>query len=128
MGTSTSAFLAAGAVLDPTGPIAASDLSAKQYYIVKDSSGIAVAGAGEGYGVLQSTPESGDQCVVAVGGLCRVKAGGTIARHGAFKSAADGEAVAATTGDDAPLGIVLEPAVDGQVVWAVLNFNTAQVN
>lgn len=128
MGTSTSAFLASGAVLDPTGPIAAADLSAKQYFIVKYSSGIAVAGAGEGYGVLQNSPEAGDQCVVAVGGLCRVRAGGSIGIHQAFKAAADGEAVTADGGDDAPLGIVLEAAVDGQVVWAVLSNNTAQVN
>lgn len=128
MGQSFSTFNAGSpqTVLDPTGPTASADLSSSQYKIVK--AGIALAEAGEGYGVLQNAPESGDQCAVAIQGLCRVKCGGTIAAHGAFKSDASGDAVAATTSGDAPLGTVLEAATDGDVVWALLSYSTAEVN
>lgn len=116
---------------------AASDLSAKQYFFVdKDATTddriavVAAAGA-RALGVLYDKPAAaGRGCKVAIGGIVKVQAGGTITRGDSIKSNASGKAVTATkatvdttdTSASDPvvgsevLGIAMESAVDGDVM------------
>lgn len=126
MGQSVATFPVNMTGLDPTGPEAGADLSSSQFHIVKADG--TLAGAGEGYAVLQNAPGNGQPMSACVFGITKVKCGGTIARTGAFKSDASAQAVAATSSGDAPLGYVLEDATSGDVVWAFVCLNTAEVN
>lgn len=88
------------------------DLASQQFKFVKlNSSGRLVAnGLGEAaVGVLQDDPRAAGRAgAVAIGGIVKVKAEGTIAAGADVASDADGGAVAATTGQ-----IVLGTAVTG---------------
>lgn len=77
---------------------AASDLSAKQYFIVKITADdeIDLAGAGEGIGVLTDEPAAGKYGTVQVQGITKVVAGGAISAGDAITSDGNGNAVAAT--------------------------------
>lgn len=81
---------------------AAADLSAKQYCFVKVTADDTVntAGDGEGaLGVLQDDPSViGSACAVGIGGVTKVKFGGTVAAGELICSNADGAAVKASAG------------------------------
>ena len=96
---------------------ASADLSAAQYFFMKvTSTGVALAGNGEkSVGVLQNKPAAlGREATVAINGVTKMEAGGTIAIDGDVASDAAGKAVAAATGDQI-LGIALASAVNGDI-------------
>lgn len=80
---------------------AGADLSAKQNHFVKiNSAGAAVlAGAGEAaVGVLVNDPTSGQTATIQVGGIAKVKAGGTVATGALVAANADSEGAVAAKG------------------------------
>lgn len=99
---------------------ASADLSAKQYYIV-DASGdgtVTVAGsAGQAVlGVLQNDPESGQVALVRTNGVSKVKVGtGGLTAGDLVQAAADGTAIAASTGDYV-VGMALNTGAEGTYV------------
>ena len=94
------------ATVNPNSPfhaaVAATDLSAKQYYAVKldTASKIALAGNGEGVGVLVDDPASGKIGTIGMAGFQKGIAGGTFAENIALSSDANSKLVTATTGDE----------------------------
>jgi hypothetical protein len=104
---------------------AAADLSAKQYFLVKvDSTGkAALCGDGENaVGVLQNDPEAGQAATIATGGIAKVECGGVITTGGNVACNADGEAVAAASGDYI-VGVALETGADGRIISINLDKN-----
>lgn len=97
--------------------IAGADLSSSQHLFVKVSgAGVVLAGDGdEAAGVLQNSPISGEAASVAVSGMVKVVAGGTIAVGAKVGADAAGKAVTAASGD-IELGIAREAAVANQVI------------
>lgn len=102
---------------------AGQDLSAKQYYFVSLASDGQIDPTGDGasaVGVLQNAPASaGDAASVAIGGITKVVAGGTIAAGGAVASSATGTAVAATTAGDVILGTAVTGGASGETISIV---------
>jgi hypothetical protein len=101
------------------------DLSAKQYYIVKLSSGkvvLASAAADKIVGVLDSKPvSSSTEEVVDVrarnaNGTGKVVAGGNVSVGDYLTSDGSGKAIATTTGGHEVFGMALEAGVDTQVI------------
>ena len=95
--------------------VANADLSAKQFYLVVNSTGnrIGVAGAGAAAaGALQDKPQSGENGTVMIMGRSRVRAGDTITAGGLFASDATGTAVAVTSGAYA-VGLALTGVASG---------------
>jgi hypothetical protein len=82
--------------------IAGADLSAAQYLFVEQSTAGTITvcnGAGEyALGVLQNDPTSGQAGTVAVSGVTKVVAGGTVAIGAKVTTTAAGKALTATTG------------------------------
>jgi len=94
------------------------DLSAKQYYITKlTSTGVDLAGTATSLicGVLQNTPDTGEQATVQFLGTSKVKAGGNVAIGDWVTATTGGKAVATTTDKDFVVGQALEVAVDGDI-------------
>jgi len=96
------------------------DLSAKQYYAIEvaNSSGegrAALAGDGEFIiGVLQNKPIAGEAATVAISGVTKAAAGGTITAGNSVGVDANGKFVAAATGDRR-VGVALMSAVSGDI-------------
>lgn len=110
------------------------DLSTKQYFFVKvvNNNGIgqiALAGDGEfAIGVLQNKPSAaGDDAKVAISGIAKVEAGGTITAGGPVAVDASGNAVAASSGDIV-VGVAMDSAVDGDLVGVLLDARNAYAN
>lgn len=104
---------------------AAADLSAKQYFLVKvDANGkAALCGDGENaVGVLQNDPDIGEAAAVATAGITKVECGGVITTGGLVACNADGEAVAAASGDYI-IGVALETGADGRIISINLDKN-----
>lgn len=83
--------------------LAGADLSAKQYYAVKLSSGEAVVCDGVTdlpFGILQNAPASGEMAEVLVLGESKVNANGALAVDNLIGTAADGQLAAYTPGTD----------------------------
>ena len=82
--------------------VAAADLTAKQFYVVKiDSAGkAALAGASDTtqVGILQDKTPNGTAATVATGGISKAVLGGTVASGAEVTSDANGKIIAATTG------------------------------
>lgn len=99
---------------------ASGDLSASQFKFMKvNSSGQAVnSGAGEAaVGVLQDDPRAaGRPAVIAISGVVKVRAGGTIAAGAAVASDADGDAIAATTAGHIVLGTAIVGGASGEII------------
>lgn len=97
------------------------DLSAKQYFIVKLSSGnvvLASAATDVLLGVLKNKPkasENADVQLVNSQGTCKVKAGGSITAGNMITSDSAGKAVATTTTGNYILGMALEDAATDDV-------------
>lgn len=88
--------------------------------VVLTSAGRTVAIAGTAgvqcYGILQSKPASGAAADVAIFGITKAVAGGTIAAAAALMTNASGQVVAWTSGSGyAQIGYAIEAAVSGQV-------------
>ena len=98
---------------------AAADLSAAQYKIVQiNSSGQAALANATSLtvGVLQNKPTAaGRIATVAVHGVCKCVAGGSITAGARLTSDANGNAVAASTAGDAVIGVALDSASSGDV-------------
>ena len=99
---------------------AGADLSAKQYYFVSLASDGQVDATGDGLmatGVLQNDPAAaGRAAEVAIAGLTKGTAGGTVAGGAAVASDANGAGVTAATGD-----IILGTAVAGGAAGDVIS-------
>lgn len=111
---------------------AAADLSAKQYYIVKVTANNAVnltSSAGEAaFGILQNAPTSGAAAAVMNVGVSLVIAGsGGLAAGNLVQAAADGTAIAASTGDYV-LGTVIVGASAGEYATIFVNAANGQNN
>lgn len=111
----------------------ATDISTKQYFFVKNSSGnVVVAGAGEqGLGVLQNAPV-GTTARAAIAqvrtvGMSKVKLGGTVSAGQYIKSDSNGKGVAATTDKDIYMAKALTDGVDGDIIATVVCFGTVSV-
>ena len=94
---------------------AGADLSAKQYHLVKLSSGTVVACSALTdipIGVLQNAPTSGKTAEVAVFGITKMVAGGALSVGALIGTTTAGRAVALTVGTDTTKYIV------GQVITA----------
>ena len=103
--------------------VANADLSAKQFYLVVNSTGnlLGVAGAGAVVaGVLQDKPQSGEHGTVTILGRSRVRAGDTITAGGLFTSDATGTAVAVTSGTYAA-GLALTGVASGGIFDGLIN-------
>lgn len=100
------------------------DLSANQFKFVKlNSSGRLVAcGAGEpAVGVLQDDPRAaGRAAMVAIGGIVKAKAEGTVAAGADVASDADGGIIAATTGQIV-LGTAVTGGASGEIISILFN-------
>ena len=104
---------------------ASEDLSAKQFHIVQmDSSGDAEVAEGATdllLGVLQNTPESGQEATIRFIGTTKVIASAAIAIGANVTAANDGEAVTTTTDKDIVIGVALEAAAaQGDIIEIML--------
>lgn len=101
------------------------DFSSRQYHIVELTSNpleCKLAAAGEGIGILQNHPQSGEACTVATEGESRARAGAAII-VGAYVTAANtGFAVAVTSGavPGKAIGRALTAAASGSVFSVLL--------
>lgn len=107
---------------------AGEDLSAKQYYAVKSSSGAAaLAGAGEAaIGVVQNAPASGAIAIVRIAGKTRMVAGEALAASGTYvASDASGKAKAAVAGkvNTSDAGAASDPVIGSSALG--INLTTA---
>ena len=110
------------------------DLSTKQYFFVRgtNSSGVlraSLAGDGEfALGVLQNKPSAaGDVARIAVSGIAKVEAGGSVTAGDPVACDASGNAVTASSGD-VSLGIAMISADDGDLVEVLLDARNAYAN
>lgn len=98
------------------------DLSTKQFYIVKLSSGVIVlssAATDKHLGILMDKPtakRTGDVRLRSAAGTGCVIAGGTIAVGDALTSNASGQAIATVVAGDQVIGYALEAGVVNQIV------------
>ncbi|CAB4122315.1 Bacteriophage VT1-Sakai, H0018 [uncultured Caudovirales phage] len=103
--------------------VAAADLSAKQFLVVKaDSAGkAALAGASDTnqIGIVQNKPTAGQTATIRFAGVSKAAAGGTIAAGGAVTSDSAGKVIAATTGKQI-IGTALTGGVSGDVITVLL--------
>lgn len=110
--------------IDLVGLTAGADLSAKQFYIVKQSASTVVlcdTGGEKALGVLQNAPASGEAALVRVFGQSKVVAGNTFSSAGSLVQATtSGTADVATTGDF-PVGQMLVTAASGDKAMMLVN-------
>lgn len=106
---------------------AAADLSSKQYHFVSLASSTTVnvcsAITNSPIGILQNKPESGEQAIVAVSGISKVVADGTIAAGNFIGTSADGQADAIGSGTDTTVYVMgqgLEAGTAGQTISMLL--------
>ncbi len=108
---------------------AATDLSTKQYYAVKQTAAgvvnLASAGGESIVGILQNKPTSGQACDVATGGQCRAVAGtsGWTAGDTLETEVATGKLVTQTTGNN-PVALAIEATAAGDIGRIMLRPNT----
>lgn len=98
--------------------VAAADLSAKQFYLIKVDSNGAAALCGDGemaIGSLQNKPTSGLIAEIQTGGVAKIVAGAVTTRGGLLASDANGKVIDAVTNDNI-VGIGLEAGADGSVI------------
>ena len=92
----------------------ASDLDAKQYYVVKQHTDgtmiLAAAATDKLVGVLQNKPKVGEAAIVRIGGTTKVVSAGTISVGAWVTADSAGKVVATTTGGDIVLGKYLGTA------------------
>ena len=102
------------------------DLSAHRYSIMRATSerGVNVCSlntAVEMFGVLQNKPESGERAQVAIGGVCKVRAGAAITANKMVTCNASGSAVTLPNSGVMALGRALEAAAaDGDIISVLI--------
>jgi hypothetical protein len=98
---------------------AASDLSAKKFYLAKGSGtfGCDLAGAASEdlLGPIQNAPESGQAAEIRILGISKVECGGTISIWDKVTSDANGKAVTAADGERY-CGLAMEAGVSGRII------------
>ena len=107
---------------------AAADLSSKQYHFVvlasATSVNVATAITNAPIGILQNAPESGQSAIVAVSGVSKVVADGTLAAGNFIGTSADAQADAISPGTDTTVymkGQCLGAASAGETTEMILN-------
>ena len=107
---------------------AAADLSGKQYHFVVMASAttvnVATAITNAPIGILQNAPESGQSAIVAVSGVSKVVADGTLAAGNFIGTSADAQADAISPGTDTTvymMGQCLGAASAGETTEMILN-------
>ena len=107
---------------------AAADLSSKQYHFVVLASAstvhVAPAITNAPIGILQNAPESGQSAIVAVSGVSKVVADGTLAAGNFIGTSADAQADAISPGTDTTvymMGQCLGAASAGETTEMILN-------
>jgi hypothetical protein len=107
---------------------AAADLSSKQYHFVKLASATTVnvcsAITDVPIGVLQNDPESGEAAVIAIFGISKVVADGTITAARWLGTSADSQAAGITPGSDTTvyvMGQAIQAASAGETFTMFLN-------
>lgn len=95
-----------------------SDLSAKQYYILKisadDKVDIVTSSGDVPYGILLNEPDAdGKAAAVCIGGTCEVECGGTITQGQFVGCDSAGKAVAKTTDGDHVIGVAINDGASG---------------
>ena len=107
---------------------AAADLSSKQYHFVVLSSAstvnVATAITNAPIGILQNAPTSGQSAIVAVSGVSKVVADGTLAAGNFIGTSADSQADAISPGTDTTvymMGQCLGAASAGETTEMILN-------
>jgi hypothetical protein len=107
---------------------AAADLSSKQYHFVVLASAstvnVATAITNAPIGILQNAPESGESAIVAVSGVSKVVADGTLAAGNFIGTSADAQADAISPGTDTTvymMGQCLGAASAGETTEMILN-------
>ena len=111
------------------GPLtAAADLSSKQYHFVVLASAttvnVATAITNAPIGILQNAPTSGQSAIVAVSGVSKVVADGTLAAGNFIGTSADAQADAISPGTDTTvymMGQCLGAASAGETTEMILN-------
>ncbi len=106
--------------------VAGEDLSGDQYKIVKldtTAGQVVKAGAGEGIGILQNKPESGQRAQVRLLGLSRIFLNANapnVTAGDKIKSDANGFGVQSTTVNDLPIGTIMQTATADGVVGSIM--------
>jgi hypothetical protein len=107
---------------------ASADLSAKQYHFVKmsgnDTVTVTAAITDVPIGVLQNNPASGGVAEVALFGVTKVVADGTLAAGNLIGTSADGQADAIAAGTDTTvyiMGHAVSAAAAGETTTMILN-------
>jgi len=107
---------------------ASADLSTKQYHFVKmsgnDTVTVCAAITDVPVGVLQNNPASGGVAEVALLGVTKVVADGTLAAGNLIGTSADGQADAIAAGTDTTvylMGVAVSAASAGQTTTMILN-------
>lgn len=107
---------------------ASADLSAKQYHFVKmsgnDTVTVCAAITDVPVGVLQNNPASGGVAEVALLGVTKVVADGTLAAGNLIGTSADGQADAIAAGTDTTvylMGVAVSAASAGETTTMILN-------
>jgi len=95
------------------------DLSAHQFKVVElTATGVNLATARQGFGVLQNIPQSGEAATVQVDGETKLIAGGTIARGNHLTANSGGAVVAVASATLTPytvIGIAVEAVASGGI-------------
>ncbi len=112
---------------------ASSDLSSSQYHFVKLSSAtqvtIVAAITDVPLGILQNSPSSGQAAEVAIFGISKVVADGTLAAGNIIGTSADGQADAIVAGTDTTvyvMGQAITAASAGETSTMFLNTTNAR--
>ena len=107
---------------------AGADLSAKQYHFVvwaaATTVNVATAITNAPIGILQNNPESGQQAIVAISGVSKVVADGTLAAGNCIGTSSDALADAISPGTDTTvymMGQCLQAASAGETFTMFLN-------
>ena len=112
---------------------AGADLSSSQFYFVKLASATTVdvcsAITDIPIGILQNTPESGETATIAIFGISKVSADGTLAAGNLIGTSADGQADAIVAGTDTTvyvMGQAVTAASAGETSTMFLNPSNAR--
>ena len=112
---------------------AGADLSSSQCYFVKLASATTVdvcsAITDIPIGILQNTPESGETATIAIFGISKVSADGTLAAGNLIGTSADGQADAIVAGTDTTvyvMGQAITAASAGETSTMFLNPSNAR--
>lgn len=108
--------------------VAAANLTAKQYHIVKlDNTGkvdVCSAITDVPYGVLQNNPNTDQEAEIVIIGITKIKADGTLDEGNLIGTSNDGQADAIVAGTDTTVyvvGVARSAALVGEIATAVVN-------